>query len=280
MSSQNSTFAKANTVFWDKRRAKIETSIGKWIGGEDVICHGHSLFNDLFNQISYMQMIVLNVTGRLISTQLSTWLESNFMVMSYPDARIWCNQVGALCGNTGTTPSAATVAGSLAADSRVYGGSQTSKIAMSYIMQALKQYQQGKSIEELVNAAPVKQGKPAIVGFARPVARNDERIGPHRKMSQELGFDIGEHMALANQLDDYMLKHYSMGINIGGYTSAFMADQGFSPDEVYRIKSICVASGVTACYVDNLQHRETAFLPQTCQDVEYTGPELRQVPNI
>lgn len=267
-----------NTNYWDSRRNKINSSIGKWTGGEGVSIRGYSLFDDLFNKISYMQLIVLNATGKMISTNLGKWLESNFMSMSYPDSRIWCNQVGALSGTMQTTPTAATVAGCLAGDSRVYGGSQTSESAMTYIQMAFSDYESGSSIESIVNKVPLKQGRPAIIGFARPIVRDDERIAPHRKMSKELGFDEGKHMKFANALSEYLEEHYSMGINIGGYTSAFMLDQGFTPRELYVIKNMCVASGVTACYTEFSNQKENAFLPQHCDDIEYTGIAPRAIP--
>lgn len=278
---------KNDLSYWQEKHNNISTHIGKWIGGEDVKVREYSLFGDLFGKISYMQMVVLNITGRLISKELSNWLENNFICMSYPDARIWCNQVGAFAGANQTSPTAATIAGVLSADSRAYGGSQTTKIAMEYIQNTLITYKEklqiaGKDddesiIQEIINSAPIKHNKPAIVGFVRPVDKQDERIQPHINMSKSLGFGIGEHMELANKISSYLLKHYNSGINIGGYTAAFLSDQSFTPDEGYQIKQACVSSGVTACYIDNLQHNNNEFLPLKCSDVEYTGKKIRKL---
>lgn len=267
-------------AFWDDRRGRIVTKIGKWVGGEDVQIRQYSLLHDLFMQKSYMQVLVLNATGRLVSAELACWLENNFMVMSYPDARIWCNQVGAFAGQMQASPSSATAAGCLAADSRAYGGSLTSRLAMQFIQRAVQQIQAGMTLEELVSSVPLRHGKPAIIGFARPVSRHDERIEPHRNMTAALGFADGPHLTLANQLSDYLLATYGMGINIGGYTAAFMSDQGFTPDDVYRIKNLCVASGVTACYIDQLQQPQHSFLALQCQDVRYDGIAPRSVPEV
>jgi hypothetical protein len=267
-------------ALWDARRGRIVTRIGKWVGGEDVQIRQYSLLNDLFMQKSYMQVLVLNATGRLISSELARWLENNFMVMSYPDARIWCNQVGAFAGQLHVSPSAATAVGCLAADSRAYGGSLTSKLAMQFIQQAVQKINDGMSLVDLVASVPLRHGKPAIIGFARPVSRHDERIEPHRQMTAALGFVDGAHLQLANQLSDYLLATFGMGINIGGYTAAFMSDQGFTPDDVYRIKNLCVASGVTACYIDQLQQAEHSFLPLRCDDISYNGVASRQVPEV
>lgn len=262
--------------YWDRRRGRISTDIGKWEGGVDVIIRHHSLFSELFMKKSYMQIVVLNATGRLISEQLATWLENNFMTMSYPDARIWCNQVGSFSGVMQSSPVAAVAAGCLAADSRAYGGSYTSERAMKYLQSALKRVEAGMSVAELVEQEPKKSGRPSIIGFARPVAKMDERIVPHQNMTQQLGFKPGRHMVLADTISQYLAEHYGMGINIGGYTAAFMADQGFSPEDVYHIKALCVSSGVMACYLDQKKQSKACFLPMRVDDVDYVGVAARQ----
>ncbi len=264
-----------STLYWDERQNKIETRIGKWTGGEDIIIRDKSLLNDLFDKISYMRLHVLNITGRLISEELGQWLENNFMVMSYPDSRIWCNHIGALCGTMGTSPSAGTIAGTLGADSRVYGGGQSSMLALQFLAKALTDSKKGISIANIVESLPKKQEKPAIIGFARPINRKDERIEPHRVMSKRLGFSEGEYMQLANKIDHYVSEKYQLGINIGGYMAAFLLDQGFNADESYRIKALCVNSGVMACYVDNFPQPENSLLPLKCSDIEYTGVQKR-----
>jgi len=266
-----------NVDYWEERRNKITTDIGKWVGGVDVTIRGYSLFDELFDKVSYFQVLVLNVTGRLISKNLSTWLENNFIVMSYPDARIWCNKVGAICGTTHSSPTAATAAGVLCADSRIYGGSQSTLVTMKFLEKALKSKESGLTVEKIIKQLPIKQGMPAVPGFVRPVAKDDERIKPHLLMTQRLGFENGDYLKLASEISEYMDSHYSMGINIDGYSAAFLLDQDFTPEEVYKINSLRVASGVTACYSDNIQHSENSFLPLRCDDIEYIGPKVRSL---
>lgn len=264
-------------TYWNERQNKITTNIGKWLGGEDVKIREFSLFNDLFGKISYMQLIVLNITGRLISKELGTWLENHFMCLSYPDARIWCNQIGALAGTKQSSPTGATVAGLLSADSRAYGGAYSSYLAMQYIQEALKKIKSGMTISDLINLAPLKHGKPALMGFVRPVDKKDERIIPHQNLAKSLGFKEGEHIKLAKEISLFLEKKYGSGINIGGYSAAFLSDQGFTPDECYQIKCISVNNGIVACYVDNLKHNNNEFLPLKCSDIEYTGKKIRKL---
>ena len=264
-------------AYWNEKYNKITTSMGKWIGGEDVKIRQYSLFKDLFGKVSYMQIIVLNITGRLISKELSTWLENHFMCLSYPDARIWCNQIGAFAGVSGSSPTAATVAGLLGADSRAYGGSYSSFLAMEYIQSALKESKAGKSTLDIINSAPLKHGKPALMGFVRPVNKKDERIVPHQELTKSLGFYDGEHMLLAKEISGILEDGYGSGINIGGYSAAFLSDQGFTAEQSYQIKCISVANGITASYVDNLKNNSNEFLPLKCSDIEYKGKKIRSL---
>lgn len=277
MLSKNKT---VDVSFWDKHREKIFSSVGGWFGGKDVDIRGYSMVNELLGHVSYMQVVVLNATGRFIDEKLSKWLEGNFIGMSYPDPRIWCNQIGALGGSARTSVTAATVAGTLAGDSRAYGGSKTSLQGINFIQGALKDFNAGISIEDIVAKVQKNRNKqPIITGYARPVDKNDERIKPHEVMTKKLGFEIGEHLSLAYKISEYLQKQYNLGMNIGGYSSAFLSDQGFSAEEIYNIKCIVVSSGVTASYVNSLNRPTDSFLPLRCDDIEYTGHKLRKFPS-
>jgi len=263
--------------FWNRYRGKVFSKKGGWIAGEDVFCHGYSIMKDLVGNISYMQMIILNASGRLVSKSLAEWFEAHFICLSWPDPRIWCNQVGAISGNMKCSVTAASVAGVLAADSRIYGGALTSIAGVKFIKKALTLYRQGWTVEKIIKSHIGNDGNPKIMGFVRPVNGRDERIAPMIRITESLGFEIGEHMSLANQLSQYLLDNFSEGINIGGFAYAFAADQGISGDELYKIRCIIVASGVTACAVDTLDRPGESFLPLRCDDIDYGGVEDRRI---
>lgn len=96
-------------------------------------------------------------------------------------------------------------------------------------------------------------------------------------MTEKLGFKQGEHLKLAWEINDYLMNDFGLAMNIAGYSSAFLSDQGFSPIEAYRIKSLMVASGVTACYIDYFSRPYGSLLPQHCEDIEYVGPPARKL---
>ena len=266
---------KNNHEYWDNYRGKIYSSKGGRITGEDVYSHGHAIMKELIGNISYMQMVILNVTGRLVEKRLADWFEAHFICLSWPDPRIWCNHIGALAGTSQTAVVAATLAGVLGADSRIYGGSQTSIPGMNFIKKALAEHKAGKSVEDIINECPIQNSRPHVMGYVRPVNGKDERIEPIEKITKKLGFETGEHLTLAYKISDFLYEHHGEGINIGGYAYAFTSDQGFSSHELYYIRNTIVASGVTACFIDTVAKPSETFLPLRCEDINYQGVQAR-----
>lgn len=265
---------------WDACRRRIRTGIGKWLGGKDVIVRGHRLLQDLLPRLSLMQLQVLNLTGRLVEPPLALWLEKSFFMVSYPDARIWCNQIAAVAGAAGSSPVAAAAAACLAADSRAYGSSQTQWLAMTALRQLRLDHEQGVSLAQLVARYPVKHGLPAIMGFARPANKADERLLPLQELTIQLGFRTGPHMLFAQQLADWLQVEFGADMNIAGFMAAFLLDQEFTPEQVYQLRALAVANGAMACYADRQQQAEFTFLPQRCGDVAYTGPAVRTLGSL
>jgi len=267
-----------DTRFWDERRGIVRSRNGGWRVGAGVFCHGYNLMEELVGKISYAQLLVLNVTGRLPDRAFGDWLEGVFMCMSYPDPRIWCNQIGALAGSLRCSPIAATAAGIQASFSRIYGPGVLLE-GGRFIRRALEQSKQGLSVPEIVaKEAALPGGKPILIGYARPVAKGDERIEALERVAVERGFERGEHLRLADRIDRYLHEHYDERINFGGYLVAFFADQGYAPEEPEQIFATMVASGVTACHVDAAGRPPESFLPLRCDDIDYQGKPSRPVP--
>ena len=263
----------------DKRRGKIISNTGGWFPGKGVFSHGYSLLEELVGEKSYFQLLILNATGRLVEKPLADWVEAIYGCLSWPDPRIWCNQIGALAGTVRTSVVAATTMGSLAADSRSYGP-YTLLDGVSFIQHAFRQHQTGMSADAIVQEiTDANRGKPYIVGYIRPIAKGDERLETMERVSKKLGFTEGEHLLLAYDIEKVLMKKFDEGMNINGYMSAFLSDQGFSPEEVYRMFAAMVASGVTACYLDTYRQPPNSFLPLRCEDIDYQGVSRRAVPD-
>ncbi len=265
--------------FWDEHRGTIRSKKGGWVIGKAVFNHGYSIMDELVGKVSYTQVVMLNATGRLPERRLAEWCEAIYICMSWPDPRIWCNQIGALGGTTRTSVVAATTAGVLAADAKTYG-MKTLLQGVRFIQGALQNHKNdGHSADEIVkNECAKHRGKPHIMGYARPIAKGDERIPAMEEVQKKLGLPVGEHQQLAYQIEKSLLRGFDESMNLNGYMSAFLSDQGYTAEEVYRIFAVFVSSGVTACYIDTRDRPPEAFLPLRCDDIEYTGKPARAVP--
>jgi len=266
------------TELYDRNRGRVRSSNGGWKIGAGVICHGFDMMDDLVGKKSYMQVVILNATGRLPSKALANWFEAVYICLSWPDPRIWCNQIGALGGSVRCSALASTAAGVMAADARSYGVKPIIE-GIEFIQGALFELNAGKKAEDIVQRHCDKHGgKPNMMGYARPIAKGDERVPALDRVRIEQGFEIGEHLALAMVIDSYLRKTFDETININGFVSAFLSDQNFTATDIYRIFSVVVASGVTACYVDTRDKPAETFLPLRCDDIDYQGHAPREVP--
>jgi hypothetical protein len=264
--------------YWDQQRGTIRSKKGGWIMGKKVLLHGHSLLEELVGNVSYFEVMILNAIGRMPDKKLAQWFEAAYMCLSWPDPRIWCNTVGALSGSARTSPVAAVTAGTLASDSIMYGPG-VNDIVINFISSAVKIQKNGQSVKNIVEGCARRPGaKPIIPGFNRPIMSGDERIPAMERVTKSLGYTPGEHLSLAYKIDKYLFEKYDEGMNIAMYIGAFLLDQGFSTKEIYRAMAIMVNSGVIACYSEAYDNTPDSFLPLRCDDIEYTGPNPREVP--
>jgi hypothetical protein len=267
-----------NTEYWDKRRGIIFSRKGGWRIGEAVYCHGYSMMEELVGQVSYFQVLILNATGRLPERRLADCVEALFICLSYPDDRIWCNQIGSLAGTLQASAVAGVSAGVLATDSYHYGVGPIIA-GTEFIIETVVRKNTGMCIEDIVMSKARRPGlKPKITGYMRPVASGDERIAAMEKVITRLGFKPGEHLKTAYEVSEVMQRLFNETMNINGYGVAFLVDQGFTAQEIYKIFSISVNSGVTACYVEAAESPSESFLPLRCSDMDYQGHPPRKLP--
>ena len=267
----------SETKYWDQRNHQIFSQVGHWEGGVDVNIHNFSLMNDLMKNASLMQVYILNATGKYVEKNIADWIEVNFMGLSYPDSRIWCNQISAYAADTNSTSAASVGAAILSTDSRAYGGSQTTYSCMKFLAAAYRRFTEGEMLSSIISDEKIKNGKPIIVGFARPIDRDDERLKPYEFMQKKLSIEEGNYLMFAKKLSEYLDNQYSLTINSGGYASAFLLDQSFTPTDGYNIKAYAVASGAVACHRNLVLAPPNSFLPLKCADVEYVGKGIRHL---
>lgn len=266
---------KTNVDLWDSYHGKIVSHSGGWFVGKGAFTHNHNIMEELAGNISYMQLKILNITGKIPSKALADWLEACFIGLSWPDARLWCNQIGSLTATLRGNQMAATLAGTLASDSRIYGP-KTLIEGMEFIQQTFIR-SQTETVEEIIESLPKSKGKPLAMGFARPIAVGDERVYALQKIADKLNLPLGKHLKLAYEIENYIFENYHEKINFGGYLAANFLDFEIDKMHVYAITSTFVSSGVTTCYLDALQNPPETFLPLRCDDIEYQGKVARNI---
>lgn len=113
-------------TIWETRRHRVVTRKGGWRIGEGVRVGAYSLLDDMVGRHTFFELLFLEVTDRMPSPELARWIEACFLCLSFPDPRIWCNQIGALAGTMRCAPGAAVSAGTLASDSDAWPGAARS----------------------------------------------------------------------------------------------------------------------------------------------------------
>jgi len=264
--------------FWDAQRGVIRSRKGGWKIGKDVVLHGHSLFNELMGSVSWCQVWLLSITGRMIERRVADYCEAFWMTMSFPDPRIWCNQVSALSGTMRCSPVAGVSSGTLTSDSLQYAGWAIS-ISANFLAGALRhRTEPGFSIEDFLEARPKNAaGCPLMPGYSRPVALGDERVAVLLRLLRASGIPMGDHLHLALELHHALVSRHGEQINAGGFMAAFLLDQDFTLAQIYEFFSIAVQAGALACYIEAMDRPAESFLPMRCDDVEYLGPPPRSI---
>jgi citrate synthase len=263
---------------WDYQRGVIRTRIGGWKIGKGVTTYGYSLIDELVGNSSYFEVLILSITGKIPDPNLAKWTEAIYSCMSFPDPRIWCNQIGALAGSMRTPPISGITAGIQASDSRMYGPG-TANDTYAFLSSAMKQHDEGINVQGIVEGMSRRPGsKPIIPGYGRPLATGDERVVAMNKVTKQLGFEWDPYMLLAREIDHYMLTNYGESMNLATFIVAFLRDQQWSLEQIRQLTSIIVTAGVAACYSEAYDKPAETFLPLRCEDIDYRGIGPRSVP--
>ncbi|MBT8140113.1 MAG: hypothetical protein KJP25_10110 [Gammaproteobacteria bacterium] len=262
----------------DRERGRLRNRRSGWVIGEGVFAHGHNYTGDFFREKTFLHALILNATGRMPEDRFCTWVGACHLCMSWPDPRIWCNTVASLAASARTSPMTATIAALAASQSSLYG-TITLVGGIEFIEAALRARKAGESIEQILPALAQRvKGRWHIPGYLRPIADGDERITLMLELAESLGYEHGEHLQLALEIERYLLETDGQSMNFAGYASAFLADNGISVQEGQQIFAAVVSSGATACYAEDIAKPAGHFLPLRCSDIEYSGPARRELP--
>ena len=264
---------------WKKfadHRDRVTSFSGGWTIGGETMLHGYSIHSQLIHETSWMQSMVLAVTGRLYPKNECDFIESLFIVTGYPDPRLWCNRVAALAGNARCTSAASLAIGISSAEARVYGR-QADYHAACIIRDSNRIYRQQGKEALIAHIDAILEEHRFIYGFGRPLTRVEERIAPSDQVAEKLGIEAGEHLETACLIAEH-LKKWRIIMNYGGYLMSRLLDMGFVPKEIHRLLALIFHVGVLPCYIEAFENEPGTFLPIACEDILYEGRDARELP--
>ena len=262
---------------FNKNRNQIITSVGKWYIGDTVKARDLDMFEEIYGKLTYTQAWIYMITGKSVSKEVADIFELMKLGVSYPDHRLWCNQISSFAADTKASPIAASSASNMAVDSKAYGFAKVRINSMNILKELYTLYINNNKNITLPKNIKTKDGVPVISGFARPFNAKDERIESIKKLQEDYGIEFGKYQNFTFLFEEYFLKKYNKGMNTGAYNSAFFLDQGFNEIEAYRLGVSGVILGSMACYVDYYDYSPHSFLPKKCNDIEYKGKEIRKL---
>lgn len=260
-----------------KFRDQVTSKSGAWAIGGETTLHGYNIHQELVHKTSWMQSILLSITGRIYSSKESDFIESLFIVTGYPDPRLWCNRVAALAGSSQCTASSSISAALNSAEGKVFGGQAIFKAA-TFIQEAQCLRADGNELllESLLENHLLE--RKTIYGFGRPLTRIEERIPPIIKKAASLNLKSGEHIQSALCIEEYFREQdKGLILNYGGYFSAWLLDLGLTPSQIYHLQLLLFYIGILPCYIEAFENEQGTFLPIACEDILYEGREGREV---
>lgn len=257
-----------------KTEGQWVTRMGKWFPGERVVFRGKDLHQELVHDMDWMGLYLYSITGRRFTDQQMKVLNALWTYTSFPDPRLWNNRVAALGGTVRTTPTLALTAAAAVSEAALYGQGPSVR-AIDFFLRVKAALGKGVELVDFVQEELQRRGK--IFGYGRPISGFDERIPHLMGLMKETATDRGEHVLLALEVENQLMKHKEgLRINIAGLGAALAADMGFSPREFHLYKIPTLLAGMPPCLLDSYQKPEGTFFPFRCDVVHYQGPERRR----
>ena len=245
----------------------LKTCMGACFPGSHAIFRGHDLHADL-KDMDWVSLYVFGITGRHFSVQQIQLLHAIWAYTSYPDARLWNNRVAALAASARSSSNLGVTAALAVSEATVYGG-RAGVQAMDFLLRTNQAIKNGAEIEEQVLSEARKR---RIYGYGRPINSTDERIPWMMALVRRLGFDQGEHLKLAFEVERVLLPRYpQLRMNYAALHAALIADMGLSVREYQLLRIPTFLAGMAPCSVEAAKKPEGILFPTPCDGIAYEG---------
>lgn len=261
------------TELLHKHENHWQTEMGAFFFGERVVLRGKNIFDEL-NDEPWMGYLLYGITGKLFNRQQIKLFEAIWSLStSYPEPRVWNNRISTLAGSARSTLNLGIAASVAVSEAKIYGH-QVNTETLNFLFYAMRCKKEGLDLEEITISELKRNRK--IGGYSRPVVKGDERIEPLMGIAKNLGFNNGEYVKLAFEIQDILINNrYRLKMNVSALTSALAADQGLTKREIYYYRSLMFSAGFVFCYIDAVSHPAGCFFPRRCENISYTGHAKR-----
>jgi len=253
----------------------LHTKVGAAFPGSRAVFRGHDLHRDL-KDMDWLALCAFGIFGRHVPAAQLRLFSSVWVWTSYPDARLWNNRVAALAGTTRSTPNMAISAAQAVTEATIYGRGNEFR-ALDFFLKTRRALQSGATLADHMEA--FLRGGGRMAGYGRPISSTDERVPLTMACARELGLADGPYLALAHEIDDYMVRtNRPVRMNLSALLSAFAGDFGWSPREFNMLMHTCFLAGMYPCYIEAADKPPGAMFPVRCADVVYEGVARRAWP--
>ncbi len=252
----------------------LKSKMGKAFPGKRAVFRGKDLHKDL-HELDWFALYLFGISGKQFGRSELRLLDMVCKITSYPDARLWNNRVAALAGSARST-STLGISGGLAITEAQLFGIQAAQMCGDFLIRAQRQMDLGKNLRSVIED-DIKKFK-YIKGFGRPIAavEQDERFPAILRVYEEENIPRGKYVNLVFAVEKSMME---MGLplraNYAAFGAAIPLDLGLTLQQVVCYLYVYMLAGIPPCYLEALERPEGATFPIKCEDISYTGPEIR-----
>ena len=247
-------------------------------GWDDHRHFGYSVFNELAGHLSFTELVVLAVSGRLISPGESRMLDDLAAVMAIAEPRIFPLKLVRLISSYGRILPAY-AAGTLYLEDAIIGA-WTSGIGAKHLIEL-----QSDLGDEIVNFQRVKERtllllrrERRLIGFGVPFRPRDERVVALRACVKQRGRERKTFWRLLEAVSEVLRCEKGLEPNIGIGAAAVCLDLGFNPEEIAPLATALIQNLILANAVEEARQKNAILrrLPDNC--IEYVGKPPRISP--
>ncbi len=259
-----------------------QTMVGGLSSGfrSDFWLRGYRMIEQMTGEISFVQGLVLALTGRLVTSKEDRLLNGMFINNAIADARFWLFRTSRLAATVKAPPSACISAGILVNDGSFLASGAAYHTAAFFYQARKRLLREQISLKQIVEEQ-LAQGE-IIGGFGRVLARGpDERNPSLLQLAEDCGLAKGPHLQQAYEIEILLqkLKDDRLFMNSAGLIISLMLDMKFTPQEIMLLTSFMFVIGMSGNIIEAYERPPGEFQRLTDKDITYTGPPRRSPPD-